>query len=248
MKLVFGKANAKLIKLQNAFGRKVFTFSVLSGFTCPYAKECLSKAVMGLDGRLHIEDGPWTLWRCFSASQEALFKGVYNSRLNNGALIALAAKSISDAGLAILDNLPKKAGIVRLHVGGDFQTKAYMQSWIFAANARPDVLFYAYTKSLPFWIALKDSIPANLIMTASYGGHKDDLIAKHKLRYAKVVFSVAEADKLGLEIDNDDSHAADPSKRNDSFALLIHGAQPKGSEAGKAVRALDGLGSYGKDK
>jgi len=246
MKLTFGRGNAKLDALETKFGKPVYTFSVLSGFTCPYAKDCLSKAVMGADGRLHIEDGPWTQFRCFSASQEALFKNVYNSRKANGELIMLAAKSVKDACKAILDSMPKKAGVIRIHVGGDFQTKNYMQSWIEAAIAKPDVLFYAYTKSLPFWILLKDMIPKNFVLTASYGGHKDDLIEKHNLRYAKVVFSKSEARKLKLPIDHDDSHAADPRRRNKSFALLIHGAQPKGSEAGKAVRKLDGEGSYGK--
>lgn len=59
------------------------------------------------------------------------------------------------------------------------------------------------------------------------------------------MFSQAEADELGLEIDHDDSHAALPGP---SFALLIHGIQPKGSEAGKAVRALRGRGSYSRQK
>lgn len=248
LKLNFGRGNAKLDALEVKFGKPVFTFSVLSGFACPYAKDCMSKAVMGLDGRLHIEDGPHTLFRCFSASQEALFKNVYKSRLANMELIKLAAQSVNAAREAIVANLPKKAGIIRIHVGGDFQTKAYMQSWIETACQRPDVLFYAYTKSLPFWILLKDSIPKNMVLTASYGGYRDDLIEAHGLRYAKVVFSKSEARKLKLPIDHDDSHAADPKRRNKSFALLIHGAQPKGSEAGKAVRLLDGEGAYGKGK
>jgi hypothetical protein len=34
------------------------------------------------------------------------------------------------------------------------------------------------------------------------------------------------------------------TQRRRSFALLIHGVQPEGSEAGMAVRTLNGLGSY----
>jgi hypothetical protein len=48
-----------------------------------------------------------------------------------------------------------------------------------------------------------------------------------------------------MEVDHDDSHAAMPGP---SFALLIHGIQPKGSDAGKAVRALRGNGSYSRRK
>jgi hypothetical protein len=67
---------------------------------------------------------------------------------------------------------------------------------------------------------LKCKIPANFIITASYGGTNDDLIAKHKMKYAKVVSSKYEAKKLGLEIDKDDSHAAFGKK---PFAVLLHG-------------------------
>ena len=61
-----------------------------------------------------------------------------------------------------------------------------------------------------------------------------------------MVYSEAEAAELGLEIDHDDSHACYPSLKKQNFALLIHGIQPAGSEAGKAVRELNGKGSYGK--
>ena len=64
------------------------------------------------------------------------------------------------------------------------------------------------------------------------------MIAEHELRSVKVVFSEAEAAKLGLEIDDDDTHASDPTKRDNDFALLIHGVQPKGSEAAVALRAI----------
>ena len=47
-----------------------------------------------------------------------------------------------------------------------------------------------------------------------------------------------EARSLGLEIDHDDSHAANPDTREQSFALLIHGVQPAGSEAAQAIKAL----------
>ena len=58
-----------------------------------------------------------------------------------------------------------------------------------------------------------------------------------------MVFSIEEAAALGLELDHDDSHAYDGTT---SFALLVHGTQAAGSSAGAAVRALDGVGSYGK--
>jgi hypothetical protein len=84
----------------------------------------------------------------------------------------------------------------------------------------------------------------NFVLTASYGGRADHMISELGLRSTTVVYSEAEAEKLGLEIDHDDSHAARPSLRNQDFALLIHGTQPKGSEAATALKALKGKGSY----
>ena len=86
----------------------------------------------------------------------------------------------------------------------------------------------------------------NFVITASYGGTHDHLITKRRLRSALVILEESIADDKGIEIDHDDSHAANPDTKRDSFALLIHGTQPAGSEAGKAVRKLKGKGSYSK--
>lgn len=248
----FSEANAKIKSLANVdslkkylIGRKVYSFDLISGWSCPGAKDCLSK-VHVLDGKRTVVDGPHTQFRCFSASQEALFPNVYNKRMDNFELAKKA--SVCEFQVAnLLDGyLPKKAGIVRIHVGGDMFTRKYFKGWLWMAVRNPTVLFYAYTKSLNLWAEFKDIIPDNFVLTASRGGKHDQLIDKYGFREAKVVFSEAEAEKLGLEIDHDDSHAADVSKKNQSFALLIHGTQPKGSEAGKAVRELKGKGSYGK--
>lgn len=255
--LKFSQANAKIENLALvptiagylAGKRKVYSFDILSGHNCPYARECRSSVIVGADGKRKVVDGPETKFRCFSASQEALYTPVYNLRKNNGdTILALSAQPMGDivAGQALLAAMPKNAGIIRIHVGGDFKTQAYFDAWGYVANSRPDMLFYAYTKSLPFWIKRVDKLPANFVLTASRGGYKDDLIKKHRLRESVVVYTEQQAIDLGLEIDHDDSHAADPAKRKQSFALLIHGGQPAGSEASKAVKALKGVGSYGR--
>ena len=56
-----------------------------------------------------------------------------------------------------------------------------------------------------------------------------------------VVFSEEEAEQKGLEIDHDDAHALGKK----SFALLLHGTQPKGSEASKALQVLRKAGKGG---
>lgn len=245
--LIFGKANAKLVELEKKFKKKVSTFSLLAGHTCPYAMECDSRVIIK-DGKKKIQDGKHTLFRCFSASQEVVFPGVYDSRKSNS---DNAAKLLGEKRFVeqFLLDMPPKTDILRWHVSGDAKTQTYFDAMIEIAIQKPNVIFYAYTKSLPFWVKRKNSIPENFVLTASYGGYKDALILEHNLRYSKVVFSESEAESLGLEIDHDDSHAMNPATRNKNFALLIHGQQPAGSDASKAIKVMKAEGtkfSYGK--
>jgi hypothetical protein len=254
--LKFSNANSKLLKLAKtqwakkyleptaSHGRrKVYSLDTLSGWACPFANECMSRAVpVTVDGvdTVRVQDGPHTVFRCFSASQEVSHPNVY--RLRKGNFDILRDCQTVDAMVdQILEALPDDAGIVRIHVSGDFFSPAYFRAWISVAQCHPDRHFYAYTKSLPYWIDMMGKIPANLSLTASKGGRRDDLIEQHNLKHSVVVYSFEEAERLGLEIDHDDSHAADPSKG--TFALLIHGTQPKGSEAGKAVYRLRKAGA-----
>jgi len=225
--------------------RKIYSLDLLSGYSCPSAKACLSK-VVEVDGKRRIKDGPDNEFRCFSASQEAQYTNVYNSRKHNFDML----RGNDDRAMTkmLIDSMPKNLGICRIHVAGDFFNRNYMEAWAMVARANEDRLFYAYTKSLKYWLDMVDDIPYNMVMTASYGGRDDHLIATKGLRSATVVFSEAEADRLGAEIDHDDSHAARPSLRDQSFALLIHGTQPAGTEAATALRELKGKGSYSRKK
>lgn len=235
--LQFAKANSKLLKLQKKTGKKVYSFSILSGWNCPFAKDCKSFAVQTSNG-LRIKDGKHTEFRCFSASQEALFKKVYETRKNNGELVKLAVSNMSDAVETVLAQLPKDCKIFRPHIGGDFRVQAYFDMWLEVARQKKDIQFYAYTKALPFWVKRLNDIPQNFNLTASFGGTKDELIQEYNLRYAKVVYSQKEARKLGLVIDVDDTHACLNRHKNQSFSLLIHGQQPANSSANKAVQLL----------
>lgn len=227
----------------------------MSGHSCPYAKDCQSAAIETEDG-WKIQDGRHTKFRCFSASEEVLYPSVRKARTNNMKLVELAAHDKLAAFKAIDENMPKKCEILRIHVGGDFKTQAYFDVWLAYATARYDVLFYAYTKSLPFWVKRLNDIPKNFLLTASRGGYKDDLISEHALREAIVVnpalegheildVHTASVDGRVYEIDHDDYHAA---TAGDSFALVLHGRQPANSAAAAGVKLLKGFGSYDKDK
>lgn len=240
MVLKFSKANSKLAKLyqveaiaDHLQGRKIYSFDILSGWSCPFAKDCQSRVIVGDDGRRKIQDGPDTQWRCYSSSQEALFPAVYNLRKANFDTLRELQRNRSSVANALLDALPKNAGLIRIHTAGDFFNRDYFAAWTLVAYAMPSVRFYAYTKALPYLANV--TIPQNFLLTASRGGTHDSMIGELGIREARVVYSEAEAADLGLPIDSDDSHAA---TRGGSFALLIHGVQPKGTAAAAALVAL----------
>ncbi len=234
-----GSDNSKLRKLEAKTGKTIYSFSMRSGHTCPNAKECKSSAVENEAGERHIVDGEFTKFRCFSASQEVLWSGVYNQRKDNEIVLSQAAVDYKSAAESLGVSLPKKAEVIRIHIGGDFKTYNYLLAWLKLAEWTKHIQYYAYTKQLPLWIKARDKglIPANFSLTASYGGHSDHLIERHNLKSAVVVHSEYAARKLGLVVDHDDSHALRGSR---SFALVIHGSQPKGSDAAKAWQKIKG--------
>jgi len=246
--LKFSNANAKTKALYShqgvkpflPKGRKVYSLDLPSGYSCPGAKDCKSRAVRRKDdpSRFTIQDGPDCKFRCFSASQEVQYTKTRDQRQHNFDLLK-QARGWRQCLELLRASLPTDCGVLRYHVAGDFFKTGYVKAAIELARERPDVLFYAYTKSLHLVGGL--DFPDNFRLTVSRGGKYDYLIESIGIREAVVVLDVAKAHLLGLPIDHDDSHAA---TQGGSFALLIHGPQPKGSEASKALSALRGKGSY----
>jgi len=235
--LKFGDPNAKLKKLAKKLKLKLKTFSLPAGHTCPGAKDCLSRADR-VTGK--IEDGPETLFRCFAASGEARSPSLRKAVWHNLDLIRettfnawrYKTSKVNALSDLIQASLPE-CDIVRVHVGGDYFSKEYLEAWVKVAIENPDMIFYSYSKSLKFFTDVMR--PKNLILTASRGGKYDELIDLHGWKEAVVVYSEEEAAKKGLEIDHDDEHAA---FGGENFALLIHGTQPKGSAASQALSLI----------
>jgi hypothetical protein len=212
-RLSFGRGNAKLEKT-------IAVFSLPAGHTCPGAEDCLAKVIGG-----RLVDGKRAKFRCFSASAEALFPSIRESRNRNLSLLR-EARSIESMAELISSSIPRSCPTVRIHVSGDFYSAAYFQAWARAAAANPDRLFYGFTKSLPIWIANRQAMPANFRLVASKGGRWDHLIAANGLVSATVVNTQADADALGLPVDHDDRFAM---RADRDFALLIHGPGKAGS-------------------
>jgi len=221
----------------NAKLKHIISFSIASGWSCPFADKCLSK-VDPVTGK--ISDGKNTEFRCFSASQESLYPAVRNQRFGNFEALR-KLRTVREMANMIDKALPK------IKKNGDFFSQMYFDAWLKVARMNPDRLFYAYTKSLQYWVNRLGQIPSNLKLNASLGGRQDHLVEMYNLKFVEVCYSEAEAEEKGLEIDHDDSHAY---AYDDSFALLIHGTQPKGSKASKAKSELAKAGwtGYRKEK
>jgi len=67
------------------------------------------------------------------------------------------------------------------------------------------------------------------------GGRNDNQIDEFNLKVAEVVYSIEEAEEKELPIDHNEFYALN-DKGN--FSLLIHGTQPKGSDASLAIKEL----------
>ncbi len=237
-RLRFGHGNAKL-------DAAIFTFSLPAGHACPFARDCQARADRDTG---KVKDGPETAFRCYAASMEARHSSVRNSRWHNFDL--LRGRPKAEMARLILDSLSPFAGFVRVHDSGDFFSQNYFDAWVEVARRRPHSRFYFYTKSLRYWVVrlaevgdghAPGTVP-NFVPTASRGGRDDGLIDQYGLRSAVVVYSEEQAAQLGLPIDHDDSHA---QQHGSDFALLIHGTQPPGSEASKALSALRVRGEFG---
>ena len=222
--LSFGTGNTKLAH----FGST--NFSLPAGYSCPFAAICKSKVPR--EGGSIKDYGDV---RCFQSSLELARPTVRAARWRNYDLIRKAsAKGASAAADLILKSLNhheknvRGIQILRIHDSGDFFSQNYFDGWLEAVRKSPDILFYAYTKAIPFWKARKDSIPVNLRLIASEGGTADDQI-EGDFRKAVIVSGMDKAIEANLNIDVNEFLAI---FGEGDFALLLHGTQPKGQKIG----------------
>lgn len=228
--LRFGHGNAKLPKT-------TMIFDLPAGSTCPGAKDCLSR--FNLITR-KIEDGPDTIFRCSAASQE-IYPDVAAKRHSN--LLLINSTSNLDELLydSVQVNRTYRTTHVRWHNSGDFFSSRYAKAVLQVAERTPELTHYFYTKMLLLFLDVP--LPSNVFLTASWGGKYDHLIeAGHYPRNSRVVLNDAEAISHGLPVDHTDQHAY--SSTPHAFCHLVHGSQPAGSVAGKAIQARKKAGQF----
>ena len=225
--LKFGHGNAKL-------PNTTMTFAIPAGHTCPGALHCLSKADPGTG---KIQDGPYTIFRCSAASEETR-TAVRNARWHNFRLLAGldTPETVDLIEISLRAQVRTYTERVRWFTSGDCWSTTLRNALIQIGRRHPEILFYLYSKNLPIW--LEDGrplpLPDNLLLTASWGGRYDFLLQEGIFpRTARVVDTYEEAADLGLPIDYDDRLAYSTTPVH--FAHLVHGTQPPGSKAGRAI-------------
>lgn len=232
------KDNAKLSHIKNGY-----VFSLPAGHSCPAAKECLAK-VIKVNNKYKIVDGKDQKFRCYAASQEVVYPPVREKRNYNFNLLK-KHKSIDEMVDLIIKSIPKNAEVIRVHDSGDMFNENYFRAWMKVAELNPNIIFYAYTKSLHY-LNKGIYIPDNFKLNASFGGRYDYLIDELNLKHVKIFFSKEEAEKESYKLDKTDDMAY---KQNKSFGLLLHGVQAKNTKASQAWQKIKLTeGGYSKNK
>ena len=190
----------KFTRKTNYYTGVVYEWNLPTGHTCPFADVCLVK-VNRETGKFENNS---TAYKCYAASAER-FPGVRNHRWNN-------FDYVMNGGIP---EIPIKATAIRIHASGDFFNQKYFDMWLQICRDNPKVEFWAYTKSLNYWVKRINEIPNNLVLTASYGGKHDNLIQKYKLKHTIIVPS--KKDAIDMPIDTNDDEARKP---NVNFYLI----------------------------
>ena len=218
--LKFSNSNAKLNKIPQWLDvRKsdIKIFNLTPVESCPYAYDCQK------------------IYKCYAISLEEYRTDFKAQNKYNFDLLRKYHKSIDKMADLINSSLPK-AKVIRIHSSGDFFNDRYLKAWLKTARNNKDIIFYAYTTCIPFWINNLDEINSlnNFKLIASLGTNNQDyLIKKYNLQFSKVVYSENEAKQLGLKVDYDERMAI---SQTDNFALVIHGTQSKNHESWRMKR------------
>ena len=194
--------NAKMKKTSKENKAKIFNFSIpayktRSGrITCPFADSCVKYC--------YAQKGNYTR---FPKIQDLMEEKYKISKTNT--FIPLMNEEIRK----------KKATHIRIHDSGDFYSPTYLQKWLDIATQNTNVIFYAYTKSIKFFIdGLK--LPKNLKIIFSEGSKTDDLINVNKHRHARI-FKSKELLKAAGYIDAS-SNDLKAITRNKRVGLVYH--------------------------
>jgi hypothetical protein len=186
--------NSKLKKTSKLNNLKVFNFGIPAQDTCLWAGECKKF--------------------CYASKGAYIWSNVKPAFVRRYE----TTKQKDFPQIMVNEIVKKKATHVRIHDSGDFYSRGYVQKWFKVMDTLPDVIFYAYSKSLPLFDGVK--LPANFILIKSEGGKRDDLINPANDRHARIFKTLEELTAAGYSNASDNDLIAIGD--NKKVGLLIH--------------------------
>ncbi|KKL98627.1 hypothetical protein LCGC14_1822530 [marine sediment metagenome] len=149
----------------------IWSFGLPAVKTCPQAGECANYCY-ARKGRYVFGTVKSHKERCFDHSKTLLF--------------------IRDICREIDSHQQSGINIIRIHDSGDFYNRLYARQWFAIAKRKPNIIFYAYTKSVEMFKEFRlgrnadntHVIPDNFRVIYSYGGKQDQLIDINLDRHA----------------------------------------------------------------
>ena len=168
---------------------------------CPFAKDCI-KYCYAQKGNYRFPSVKKGLNKRYELSKKDEFITIMNANI-----------------------LLERPTHVRIHDSGDFYSVNYLNKWIQIANDNKEVIFYAYTKSIPFFKRTKEMdttflLPKNLIIIFSQGSKKDNLINTLTDRHSKIFTNINDMLKENyINASDNDLNAITDNKK---VGLLLH--------------------------
>jgi hypothetical protein len=188
---------------------KGIDFSIPAGDACPFKGACAG-GCFGFEGMFR-----------FPVVEEALERN-------------WEAVRFTDWQTAALEDLMILApDVVRIHAVGDYWSWGYMLKWVRIAQARPEIVFYGYTKSIEWVRNLAAAIPENTRIAQSEGGLQDNRIDYDK-SHSRVFRSREALLAAGYKDSSESDVPAILGERK--IGLVLHGQVARSREK-KLIRA-----------
>ena len=143
--------NSKIKKTAQINGVRLYEFNLPAVSSCPFADSCKSIC--------YADKGTFKF-----PNVQAKYNANYELTKDTKLFIKTIHKEL----------IKKRVEFVRIHSSGDFYSLKYLRSWIVLAVNNPHIVFYGYTKSIPFFKSVTP--PPNFIFCFSTGGKMDHLI------------------------------------------------------------------------
>ena len=193
--------NSKLKKTSIENNARVLNFSLpayktITGKTvCPFAKDCIKY--------------------CYAQKGNYKYPSVVKG-LNNRYELSQTDEFVPKMNATIILERPTH---VRIHDSGDFYSIKYLQKWVQIAEHNKEVIFYAYTKSIKFFV---DGLllPDNMKIIFSEGSKTDNLINAREHRHARIFKTSEELNAAGyIDASSNDLQAITDNKK---VGLIFH--------------------------